>query len=61
MMKGGTCKTEECIGGFSRLYDVINNALGENPDSILLNGGDNFQGTLWYNIFKWNVTQTFPQ
>jgi 5'-nucleotidase len=57
--EGGTCKTEECIGGFSRLYDVINNALTQNPDSILLNGGDNFQGTLWYNIFKWNVTQTF--
>jgi 5'-nucleotidase len=57
--EGGTCKTEECIGGFSRLYDVINNALAQNPDSILLNGGDNFQGTLWYNIFKWNVTQTF--
>ena len=34
-------------------------ALSEYPDSILLNGGDNFQGTLWYNIFKWNVTQYF--
>lgn len=29
------------------------------PDSLLLNAGDNFQGTIWYNIFKWNVTQHF--
>lgn len=26
---------------------------------IYLNAGDNFQGTLWYNIGRWNVTQEF--
>ncbi|KAJ3665034.1 hypothetical protein Zmor_000550 [Zophobas morio] len=57
--EGGSCKSEQCIGGFSRVYDVVTEALSEYPDSILLNGGDNFQGTLWYNIFKWNVTQYF--
>lgn len=29
------------------------------PDSILLNGGDSFQGTIWYSTGKWNVTQEF--
>lgn len=29
----------------------------ENP--IYLNAGDNFQGTLWYNIGRWNVTNQF--
>lgn len=24
-----------------------------------MNAGDNFQGTLWYNVFRWNVTQYF--
>ncbi|XP_057652348.1 apyrase-like isoform X1 [Diorhabda carinulata] len=57
---GNTCKTgEECIGGFSRLYKEIMNLLNEKPKALLLNGGDNFQGTLWYTIGKWNVTQEF--
>ena len=29
----------------------------KNP--IYLNAGDNFQGTLWYNIGRWNVTSYF--
>lgn len=27
--------------------------------SLYLNAGDNFQGTLWYNLLRWNVTSTF--
>ena len=30
---------------------------GKNP--IYLNIGDNFQGTLWYDLLGWNVTSTF--
>ncbi|KAL0818302.1 hypothetical protein ABMA28_008788 [Loxostege sticticalis] len=29
------------------------------PDSLLLNGGDTFQGTIWYNFLRWNVSQHF--
>jgi 5'-nucleotidase len=29
------------------------------PNSIYLNAADNFQGTLWYSLFKWNATQHF--
>lgn len=50
---------EECIGGIARLYTAIKQLLAEKNDSIFLNAGDNFQGTLWYNVFKWNVTQHF--
>ncbi|XP_064212299.1 uncharacterized protein LOC661310 [Tribolium castaneum] len=57
--EGGSCKSDQCIGGFSRTFNVINQSLTQHPDSILLNAGDNFQGTLWYNFFKWNVTQYF--
>lgn len=29
------------------------------PDSIILNAGDDFAGTLWYTVGKWNITQQF--
>ncbi|KAG5884885.1 hypothetical protein JTB14_025049 [Gonioctena quinquepunctata] len=54
------CKdASQCIGGFSRLYKQIMTMLEEKPESILLNAGDNFQGTIWYSMGKWNVTQEF--
>lgn len=59
--KGGVCEPTEdpCIGGFARLYTAITQALEDEPDSLLLNGGDSFQGTIWYNFLRWNVTQHF--
>ncbi|XP_018318623.1 apyrase-like [Agrilus planipennis] len=56
-----TCANGEsnCIGGIARVYSVVTQLLQERPNSIFLNAGDNYQGTLWYNIFKWNVTQEF--
>nr|XP_023014359.1 apyrase-like isoform X3 [Leptinotarsa decemlineata] len=57
---GGVCKAgENCIGGFSRLYRQVEDILTDKPSSILLNAGDSFQGTLWYTVGKWNVTQQF--
>lgn len=29
------------------------------PNVLYLNAGDNFQGTLWFNVYGWNVTQYF--
>ncbi|CAG9568171.1 unnamed protein product [Danaus chrysippus] len=48
-----------CIGGFARLATLIRDGLERNPDSLVLNGGDSFQGTIWYNLLRWNVTQDF--
>ncbi|KAF9823704.1 hypothetical protein SFRURICE_001412 [Spodoptera frugiperda] len=48
-----------CIGGFPRLYKEIHTLLEEKPHSIVLNAGDSFQGTYWYTLLKWNVTQEF--
>ncbi|XP_013184145.2 apyrase [Amyelois transitella] len=57
---GAICNPgEACIGGFARLYTAVNEALEAEPDSVLLNGGDTFQGTIWYNFLRWNVTQHF--
>lgn len=41
------------------MYAKIQEMLAENPKSVLLNGGDNFQGTLYYTLGKWNITQEF--
>lgn len=39
----------------------VKELLAEKADlnPIYLNAGDNFQGTLWYNIGRWNVTAEF--
>ncbi|XP_026472187.1 apyrase [Ctenocephalides felis] len=50
---------EECIGGIARVYTEVKRLQNERTNPIFLNAGDNFQGTLWYNIHRWNVTQYF--
>ncbi|MBS3650400.1 5'-nucleotidase C-terminal domain-containing protein [Pseudaminobacter sp. 19-2017] len=54
-----TCSAEEetkgeCIGGAARLVTAINDRRKslEGQNVILLNGGDNFQGSLFYTTYK---------
>ncbi|KAF9808321.1 hypothetical protein SFRURICE_008374 [Spodoptera frugiperda] len=58
---GGPCNqtADTCIGGFARLATVVRQRLDIEPHSLLLNAGDSFQGTIWYNVLRWNVTQDF--
>ncbi|XP_022219548.1 apyrase isoform X1 [Drosophila obscura] len=59
---GGVCDSdEECIGGYARTVYTVKRLLEEQKESnpIYINAGDSFQGTLWYNIGRWNVTQEF--
>lgn len=56
------CKPNgKCIGGYARGVHVIKSLLEsrKNVNPVYLNAGDNFQGTLWYNIGRWNVTSQF--
>lgn len=52
---------DECIGGYARVVTMVKQLQKDlqatNP--IYLNAGDNFQGTIWYNIGRWNVTSHF--
>ncbi|ETN67025.1 5' nucleotidase [Anopheles darlingi] len=50
---------EQCVGGYARTVTVVKRLLAERPNAIYLNAGDNFQGTLWYNIHRWNATTEF--
>uniref|UniRef100_W8BUB4 apyrase n=1 Tax=Ceratitis capitata TaxID=7213 RepID=W8BUB4_CERCA len=59
---GGTCDAgEECIGGYARTVYTVKRLLDEQKDQnpVYFNAGDSFQGTLWYNIGRWNVTSQF--
>lgn len=61
-MASSTCKaSDDCIGGYARVVTKVKELLvtkaSKNP--IYLNAADNFQGTLWYNLYRWNVTSYF--
>ncbi|MDD9726356.1 bifunctional metallophosphatase/5'-nucleotidase [Roseovarius sp. SK2] len=52
-----TCAPEdndagECFGGSARLATAIEEARADAPNPVLVDGGDQFQGTLFYNYYK---------
>lgn len=55
------CKPQmdNCIGGFSRLYTAVTTLKKQHPEALVLNAGDNFQGSTLYKVHKWNITQYF--
>ena len=62
---GGICEKEqavknECFGGVARRQTVIDQLRKENPNNtILLDGGDQFSGTLWFTVYKGEAALTF--
>ncbi|MBY5972021.1 5'-nucleotidase/apyrase family protein [Ferrimonas balearica] len=42
----------ECFGGSARLVTAVEEARGRAENSILVDGGDQFQGTLFYTYYK---------
>jgi 5'-nucleotidase len=53
----GPCSAEdntagECFGGSARLMTAISEARSRSNNSILVDGGDQFQGTLFYTYYK---------
>ncbi|MBM1310457.1 5'-nucleotidase C-terminal domain-containing protein [Sulfitobacter mediterraneus] len=53
----GPCSAEDngegkCFGGSGRLQTAITAARGRTNNSILVDGGDQFQGTLFYTYYK---------
>jgi 5'-nucleotidase len=50
---------QKCIGGFARMKTVVDKLMAKRKNAILLNAGDNFQGTFWYNLLRYNVTAHF--
>jgi len=45
----------ECFGGYARLVTAIADARTRDPDALLFDGGDQFQGSLFYTYYKGKV------
>ena len=45
----------ECYGGWARLASAIETARERDPDALLVDGGDQFQGSLFYTRYKGEV------
>lgn len=59
-----TCKPEDnaegkCFGGTARLDTIIKDRRAASNNSILVDGGDQFQGTLFYTYYKGKVAAEF--
>jgi len=46
----------KCFGGSARLVTAVNEARARTNNSILVDGGDQFQGTLYYTYYKGALT-----
>ncbi|EJD40763.1 Metallo-dependent phosphatase [Auricularia subglabra TFB-10046 SS5] len=42
----------ECVGGYARLKTKIDELRAKDPSALLLNAGDEFQGTLFYSYYN---------
>lgn len=61
---GTDCTRPErgCFGGYSRVKTVLNSTRPPKENSLFLNAGDEFQGTLFYNFYKgWRTADTLNQ
>ncbi|WP_055085959.1 bifunctional metallophosphatase/5'-nucleotidase [Jannaschia donghaensis] len=60
----GPCSAEdntagECFGGTARLVNAVEAARARSNNSILVDGGDQFQGTLFYTYYKGKMAAEF--
>ncbi|MGA0541226.1 bifunctional metallophosphatase/5'-nucleotidase [Neotabrizicola sp. VNH66] len=60
----GPCAPEdntagECFGGSARLVTALAEARARSNNTILVDGGDQFQGTLFYTYYKGKMTAEF--
>ncbi|XP_020284109.1 protein 5NUC-like [Pseudomyrmex gracilis] len=52
-------KAGKCYGGFARIATLVRQARSESPSTLFLNAGDTYQGTAWYNVYKWRAVSVF--
>ena len=60
--RGNTCDEDElaegeCLGGVARRKTVVDQIRGEGGNVLLLDGGDQFQGTLFFNQYQGAAAQ----
>lgn len=52
-------ESDRCLGGFPRVKYFADWAKRYYKNVLFLNAGDNFQGTPYYTLFKWNIMREF--
>lgn len=60
----GACKDTDaaagkCYGGIARRVTQVKELRGMYPEALLLDAGDQFQGTLWFTIYKGEAAAKF--
>ncbi|XP_040063025.1 protein 5NUC-like [Ixodes scapularis] len=58
--RGGSCTEKDlnksaCYGGVARIITKVKELKGKVPNPLFFNGGDFFQGTIWYTVLKYNI------
>lgn len=59
--RGSACRDKDreqgqCFGGVARIKYAVDQIRDETRGNmVFLNGGDFFQGTVWYSMFKWRI------
>eukprot|EP00794_Sanderia_malayensis_P019052 gene19052-20965_t len=61
---GGKCSdkdaaADKCFGGVARRKTAIDKIRGEEKNVLLLDAGDQFQGTLWFSVYKGKESRIF--
>ena len=61
---GGKCRdkdaiSKKCFGGVARRKTVIDKIRKKEQNVLLLDGGDQFQGTMWFNVYKGREARIF--
>ena len=51
-------KTYFDVGGYARIVTKLNELKQQKPNSLVLNAGDTFQGTLYYSLFRGDADAT---
>ena len=49
----------KCYGGFARIATLVRQARNSPMPCLFLNAGDTYQGSMWYNVYKWKVVAKF--
>ncbi|XP_070589257.1 5'-nucleotidase [Erythrolamprus reginae] len=48
----GKCATQECYGGVARRATKVQEIRATHPHVLLLDAGDQYQGTIWFSYYK---------
>ena len=51
----------KCFGGIARLKKSVDDIKYSHENVIFLNGGDFYQGNIWFSLFKWEIVAKFAE